>query len=140
VLEEKKIQERSILDHFRNHYPDFPKGKVIPGESPDFILKITSRRSIGIELSSLPSSSYNILNRTDFQELVHGIQQTMIKKEEKIRLYRKTKSLEYWLILHVDSLQSGSFNIFNHLERIAQASSFEKVFLFDLFDGKVFML
>jgi hypothetical protein len=140
VLVDKKIKERNILNLFRKRYPDFPKGKIIPAESPDFLLRLSPKKSIGIELSSLPSLSYHFQDKSDLQLLISEIQQVIIKKEEKIRLYRKNMAVEYWLVLHVDSLQAGSFNFNNQLERIDKGNSFEKVFLFDLFEGRTYEL
>lgn len=51
--EDKKQTEALFMDFFRTIYPEFPKGKLIPSESPDFIVKINNRKSIGMELTRL---------------------------------------------------------------------------------------
>ena len=137
MILDRKIQERAILDQFRKHYPDFPKGKIIPSESPDFILKTSPKRSIGIELSSLPSLSYHIQNKADLQRLIQDIQVIISKKDGKIKLYRNKLANEYWLILHVDSIQNGKFNLKDLLERIERDDRFKKLILYDLFEGRV---
>jgi hypothetical protein len=43
MARDKKQQEREVLDAFRKHYDDFPKGKMRASESPDFII-IASRK------------------------------------------------------------------------------------------------
>ena len=48
-----KEEEGIILRSFINHYPDFPKGKVIESESPDFIIQDGPKTKIGIELVQL---------------------------------------------------------------------------------------
>ncbi|HDR50217.1 MAG TPA: hypothetical protein ENN90_01155 [Mariniphaga anaerophila] len=49
----KKQLEILLMQYFRESYPDFPKGKVVPWESPDFIVKLKSRNKLGIELTRL---------------------------------------------------------------------------------------
>lgn len=46
----KKNEEKLLLRHFRELYPGFPKGKINSSESPDFILQLNPKQSIGIEL------------------------------------------------------------------------------------------
>lgn len=61
-LEEKKQVEVLLMDYFRSIYPVFPKGKLIPSESPDFIIDMKPRNSVGIEITRLyPSDQKSIL-------------------------------------------------------------------------------
>ena len=41
------------MHHFMKAYRDFPKGKLLKSESPDFILKLNPKKTIGIELTHL---------------------------------------------------------------------------------------
>ena len=50
---DKKQLELLLMHFFRECSPDFPKGKIVPSESPDFILKLKSKNRIGIELTRL---------------------------------------------------------------------------------------
>lgn len=50
---EKKQLEVLLMNYFRECYPDFPKGSLVPSESPDFILTLKSRNNLGIELTRL---------------------------------------------------------------------------------------
>lgn len=51
--EEKKHIEVLLMEYFRNAYPEFPKGKLMTCESPDFILSLSTRSSVGIEITRL---------------------------------------------------------------------------------------
>lgn len=50
---EKKQLEIALMHYFMEFYPEFPKGSLLPTESPDFILKFKNRRQLGIELTRL---------------------------------------------------------------------------------------
>ncbi|TNF45373.1 MAG: hypothetical protein EP310_01705, partial [Bacteroidetes bacterium] len=60
---DKKQLEILLIHYFRECYDDFPKGKLAPSESPDFIVKMRSRRELGIELTRL-----NPVNKTGLTE------------------------------------------------------------------------
>ena len=129
-----------MLDRFREHYQDFPKGRIVQSESPDFILETSPKYSIGIELSALPTSSLIINNKSDLFDLVKEIHESVQKKDEKLPLYRKHKADEYWLLLYIDSLQDGPFNLYDRLPSTEIVNGYNRVFLFDIYDGKVFIL
>ena len=50
---DKKQLEILLMHYFRECYPGFPKGKMTPTESPDFIVTLKSRNNLGIELTRL---------------------------------------------------------------------------------------
>jgi hypothetical protein len=50
---EKKQLELLLMHYFRERSPDFPKGKLMLSESPDFILKLKTKNRVGIELTRL---------------------------------------------------------------------------------------
>src|SRR5690606_3487223 len=54
---ERKHLEILLMHYFRECNPEFPKGEIIPSESPDFILKLKTRYRIGIELIRLNPSN-----------------------------------------------------------------------------------
>jgi hypothetical protein len=60
---DKKQLEILLINYFRECYDNFPKGKLSPSESPDFIVKMRNRRELGIELTRL-----NPVNKTDLTE------------------------------------------------------------------------
>ena len=51
MLPGKKQLEVLLIHYFRECYPDFPKGKIIHSESPDFIVSVEKRNKTGIELT-----------------------------------------------------------------------------------------
>ncbi len=123
---DKTSEEWVIMRYFREKYADFPKGKLVKNESPDFILKINRRKSIGIELTRL---DYLLDDTTKTNELNDLINKLVAQKEEKLPLYQKNILSEYWLIISVDSLKTVL------KEQFILNSKFDKVFLFDLFSG-----
>jgi len=128
--QKKKIRERELLDQFKLIYSDFPKGKIFPSESPDFILKPNRKRTIGIELIQLFPN----------ENLLESIQAAIEKKEEKLRLYQKKILESYWLIITTDSLHSFKFNIQNLIDKSEFDSKYDKVFLFDSIVNKIYRL
>jgi len=242
----KMQEEKQLLKHFINIFPEIPKGKIVKQESPDFILHTSRHHSIGIELTKLflqkkkedrpyfeplfEEKKIDLINRVrdafikqyayhvsahfdfddtyfnaslDVKELVENILQCiydyimqwdgndhfqlMIKsedlpkwltsislvhhaedtvsnwvpckvdvpyenfllslehsiahKEEKLILYRKNLCDEYYLLIVAECLECASpFSINNLLERMVFPSRFHRIFLFDLFVGKVFEL
>ncbi len=53
MQEIKKQLEILLVNYFREQYPDFPKGKVVASESPDFVVKMKNKHKLGIELTRL---------------------------------------------------------------------------------------
>lgn len=50
---EKKQLEILLMDYFRRCYTEFPKGGIVASESPDFLVKLKSKNTLGIELTRL---------------------------------------------------------------------------------------
>ena len=120
---DKVAEEWTVIRYFREQYASFPKGKLVKSESPDFILKLNRKKRIGIELTRLDHAGSGA-------ELLAEL---LYKKEDKLRLYKKRLLSEYWLVIFTESTD---------LEEILecagrQTSSFDKVFIFELFSGKV---
>lgn len=129
----KKKAESAILNLFREHYPDFPKGLLKPSESPDFILGISTKQKIGIELTSLHPhfSKVDLLSYENISACLEA-------KELKLPLYQKKNLNEYWLILSVKDLPSQrSYNIHNKLMVWNFKTNFNRVFIINIIDGKV---
>lgn len=125
----QKEEEKLIIQKFRNSFREFPKGKLISAESPDFVLRISPKKRIGIELIQLYYS----------EELIAGIHTAIKKKEAKLPLYRSMNLSELWLLIHSDDAFSGlNFNFDNKLNNLNVLSSFHRIFLFDLFSGKIY--
>jgi hypothetical protein len=132
----KSLQEQIILDNFRKHFPDFPGGRLIKSESPDFILKTSPKQSIGIELTALPSPVYTI-NKETVQSFFSDIKLSVSKKQEKLKSYKKKRADSYWLIIYAGSIIIESINFNNQLDRLTVCSGFDRIFLFGMFEGRV---
>jgi len=125
-MNNKFEKEIEVLNVFRKLYPHFPKGKLVKWESPDFLLKITPKKTIGIELTS-------IFSDFSFQE----IKNTIYRKEDKISIYQKIKPFQLWLVIY------GNFepNIVSFADNITPVrSNFSKIFLINLSGYKLLML
>jgi hypothetical protein len=125
---DKDSEEWLVMRYFREKYTDFPRGKLVKSESPDFILKLSRKRSIGIEMTRL---DYIINNNPDLwpKYLISLIE----KKEEKLRLYKKKLFAKYWLLMTVED-----FNLKDIHKHIRDYNFlFDDVFLFDLFSGEI---
>lgn len=144
------IEEEYIIDLFRIEYPDFPKGKLMKTESPDFILKENPKTTIGIELTKLHGPTVKKEN-THFASKVYGYQPpefskeniefTINAKDEKLPLYQQKKLNQIWLLITADLNESPvSFNLNNKLENWNFLSGFHKIFLFELKTRNVFEL
>ncbi|NOZ47037.1 MAG: hypothetical protein GXO79_09680 [Chlorobi bacterium] len=132
----KILEEKEVMNLFQKSFPDFPKGKLKKSESPDFILQITPKKSIGIELTKL----YNH-KAIDQNYSLEQIKWLIHKKEEKIKLYRKKKINIIWLIITIDSENTININRLNcQLEKLFFTSLFQKVFLFETKDNKIIEL
>lgn len=144
------VEEEYIIGLFRNEYSGFPKGRLVKTESPDFILKESSRKAIGIELTKLHGPSAQ-KEQTHFTSKVRGyqppeftkenIEYTINAKDEKLPIYRQKMLTQIWLLITADLNESPvAFNLTNKLENWNFFSGFHKIFLFELRSRKVFEL
>ncbi|QIA09582.1 hypothetical protein [Draconibacterium halophilum] len=89
MQEIKKQLEILLVNYFRDQYPDFPKGKVVASESPDFVIKMKNKHKLGIELTRLnPASALTktIQELTSIifrEELVKSMQELFAAGSEK---------------------------------------------------------
>jgi hypothetical protein len=129
----KKQTESVIINLFREHYAAFPKGSLKPSESPDFILSISPSQNIGIELTRL-HPYYSGIELLSYENITACLE----AKNDKLRLYRKKKLNEYWLVISVNDLRSWNrINVHNKLMVWNFKTGFNRVFLFNTIDGKV---
>lgn len=146
----QNIEEEFIIELFRNEYSDFPKGKLLKTESPDFILKENPKTSIGIELTKLhgPSTRKENVHYTDkirgFRSpefTRENIEYTINAKHEKLHIYQHKMLNQIWLLITADLNESPvSFNLTNKLENWNFFSGFHKIFLFEMKSRTVFEL
>jgi len=139
-MKNKAIQERKVLDQFISTWTDFPKGRIFKTESPDFIIAVNPKYLVGIELTILHdpegknSTSYPSTRVT--KEILEAV---IMKKEDKIPLYEKKKLNEIWLIITITTReQMPDYNLDNKLSTWLFHNGFNKVFLFNLIDQKVY--
>lgn len=129
---DKFEEEKLIMHYFRDFYTNFPKGKLVKSESPDFILKISTKKSIGIELTRLDEESITLFKK---------IEATLKNKSGKFKLYQRKRFNSIWLIIHADSLDRSKLNnLQNKLDTQNFETEFDNVYLFDLFENKGFMI
>ncbi len=144
------IEELQIMEQFRNEYQEFPKGKLDKSESPDFILKTTARNAIGIELTKLHGPTVTKF-KTHFPRKINGyispefnrenIEFTINAKNEKLSYYQEKKLNQLWLLITADLDESPvNFNLGNKLQNWTFNSGFQKVFLLELKNHKIFEL
>ncbi len=144
------LEEIGIMEQFRTNYPEFPKGKVLKSESPDFIVRESPKKTIGIELTKLHGPTINKF-KTHYPTKIIGCQSpemnreniefTINAKNEKLAIYRQKKLNQIWLLITADIEQSPvSYNLPNKLNNWKFYSGFQKVILFELKAEKVFEL
>jgi hypothetical protein len=70
TTENRKNREKLLLNYFRRMYHDFPAGKLLASESPDFIVRQSKKSAVGIELTTLYPGHWNkqILSESETPE------------------------------------------------------------------------
>lgn len=85
----KKQLEILLINYFRESFEDFPKGKIQPSESPDFIVSLKNRHHLGIELTRL--NPENSIEPNLKQQSQTKFRETFIKKVKS--LFEKGNSI-----------------------------------------------
>jgi hypothetical protein len=133
---EHKSGERKSLDLLIRLYPEFPKGRILPAESPDFIISSGDRRLTGIELTRFTRAhpeSFNAASHFTPELSREALLEVVQAKEKKLHLYLRHKLQAIWLLILVSKIsQSSSFNIRNQLSNWHIQSAFDRVLLLDL--------
>jgi hypothetical protein len=134
--DDKKAGEVRVLERFREVYPDFPKGALSVGESPDFILARGPRNKIGIELTRLHQHTSG-----DDPFSYDNIAACLLLKEDKLSLYRRKRLKEYWLIISVrDPAFKPRYNLGNKLISWKFRSEYDRIFLFNVPGASIYEL
>ncbi|MFA5327336.1 MAG: hypothetical protein WC384_06060 [Prolixibacteraceae bacterium] len=144
------LEEIGIMEQFRINYAEFPKGKLLKSESPDFIVSESPKKTIGIELTKLHEPTINKF-KTHYPTKIIGylspemnrenIQFTINAKNEKLAIYHQKKLNQLWLLITADIEQCPvSYNLPNKLNNWEFYSGFQKVFLFELKAKKIYEL
>jgi hypothetical protein len=92
-----KEEERLVMQLFRKSFADFPKGRLVPSESPDFILIINRHTRLGIELTQIDRGRNNLMGK---------IKARIEAKNKKLSQYKTMTTGPYWLVIYVEDLQT----------------------------------
>jgi len=144
------MEELLIMEQFRNEFNEFPKGKLQKSESPDFILSVSPKNAIGIELTKLHASTATKY-KTHYPRKIKGftapeinrenLEFTIETKNKKLAYYQKKKLNQIWLLITSDAEENtANYNLGNKLQNWNFLSGFQKIFLFELKAVKVFEL
>lgn len=89
MQELKKEIEILLAEYFRAKYPEFPKGKLVPSESPDFIVNLKNAHHLGIELTRLnpanaPEKTTERKETIEFREaFIEGVRELFERQSEQ---------------------------------------------------------
>lgn len=136
-------QEWIVMRYFRNFFPDFPTGRLRKSESPDFKLWTSTKRFIGIELTQIqPAPEPDpVPGFLDVRFAIEQLRSTIRAKEEKISIYRKQKPDHLWLVIFTDYSEAGAIDrILLLIGRDNVSSGFDRIFLFDVDQHKIFSI
>ena len=91
---DKKQLEILLINYFRECFANFPKGRIIPSESPDFIIKLKSSNNLGIELTRLnPCNSVTPdqsgTGQIELRENIIRIAKTLFENSSPLKLFVK---------------------------------------------------
>ena len=152
-MDEKTIREKEVIAVLRKIWPEFPKGKLIKSESPDFILKTNRKFSIGIEITRIDEPKSKSVKGENSMRHFTGqpfkvtrtamitrkqIESTIRRKEEKLDLYHKSMADEYWLVVTSGMSEGGIKNrISQNATQWQFNTSFHKLFLLLLPEEKI---
>lgn len=93
IPDEKKQVEWLLMEYFRRSFAEFPKGKLLLSESPDFVLQTNHKSSIGIELTRLHpanhSGGFPGWDNRFAEESVIGYAKEMVERTEQRKFFVK---------------------------------------------------
>ncbi len=125
----QKQQELLAIEQFRQTLPEFPKGKLVASEAPDFILKVTHKKWIGIELTSVGNPGQKGSLNSQIIEMVNI-------KNIKYRTYHSKHIAQHWLIITIDFFNADQLVSAKALTAL-QDSFFQKIYFFELFNNTI---
>lgn len=94
MQEEKKQLEILLMDYFRTCYDDFPKGKTVPSESPDFVVKMKNKHLLGIELTRLNPANALAPDKQRMEDIYFrdgfiSLTKELFERRSKVKLFVK---------------------------------------------------
>lgn len=124
----------SVMEHAGKA---FFRTLILKEKLPEGINEILVVFDEGME-TSVWELSNNLGISTD---VVDDIRKTILKKDEKLRLYRKNHLNLYWLLITTDRLRGvKNYNLPNKIRNHKFESGFQGVFLFDLMKADIYQL
>jgi len=130
----KKESEKIILEKFRKIYADFPKGRLVVSESPDFIFRTRPRYAIGIELVGLSLPGYTETG------IIHELSICIAAKNDKLPLYRRKSLDRYWLLIYTRYQGQVPENKVQSIQEFPPDMLFDKVFIFRERENNIIVL
>ena len=110
-------------------------------ESPDFILKVSTKTTIGIEVTRLrpPVSLHQEYKAGDIALSKEILEQTVAGKEEKLPIYRQKRPDRIWLIISCENIEERTgYNLANKIQNWSIKTGFHRIFLFDTAKPKIY--
>ncbi len=94
MREQKKQIEILLMHYFKECYHDFPKGRVMPTESPDFTVRMKNQRELGIELTRLNPENSLLQNeiqikQTEDRENLIAFTRELFEQKSPLKLFVK---------------------------------------------------
>lgn len=101
------------------------RGNKLPKELDELLI---------IHDPQLTTSVWECSNNLGISEnIIEDIRETILKKDEKLKIYQKRQLNKYWLIITTDRLRGPKSNqLKNTIMNVSFHSCFERVFLLDL--------
>ncbi len=129
----KESSERQVLSLFRKVFHDFPRGKIVKTEAPDFTIKVSSKKAIGIELTRLIAINSTVISPWPQEKhLADMIKKILERKDEKLILYKKNWLSAYWLVIYILYPENFSVNEKSNLLCTNFSCGFDRVFVLNL--------
>lgn len=93
MQEAKKQLELLLINYLRKCYAGFPKGRILPSESPDFVVRSKYAKKLGIELVRLhPAVPFSLLTGNEIAafryELVEEVKE-LFERSSGLKLFVK---------------------------------------------------
>lgn len=129
---DKKQLEILLVNYFRAYYEDFPKGKLSPSESPDFIVKMKNQHELGIELTRLNPANKNIPNENqlaqiELREEIIKLSRDLFEQKSEFKLFVKFLFSETQVIVKEKHILSA-VQIVNLIRIVLQNKSKDSFF------------
>jgi hypothetical protein len=111
----KKKEEKTLLKYFSQAYPDFPKGKIYDTESPDFVISLSRKRKLGIELTRLTQPKSENQEFTTAQ--ISNLEKNICYKAQKLFEFRNDLQLLVYLFFS-NNIRVNNNDVIKIVERI----------------------